>query len=129
MLRLQHRRNRLIHSHIDCFRFGPVCRLRAITYTTTSLDDDENNDNNGGGSEYVIKNVPSAPISSLFESSDINKWNDRRNNKKNQSRRRPQQQTGQPPKPPFCPLFWRCTVDGTGEKNTGTIYGTFIYRN
>ena len=91
MLRLLHRRNRLIHSHIDCFRFGPVCRLRAITYTTTSLDDDENNDNNGGGSEYVIKNVPSAPISSLFESSDINKWNDRRNNKKNQSRRRPQQ--------------------------------------
>ena len=53
MLRLLHRRNRLIHSHIDCFRFGPVCRLRAITYTTTSLDDDENNDNNGGGSDVT----------------------------------------------------------------------------
>ena len=99
-----------MHSHLDCFVFRPVYRLRAATIATTSLDDGENNDNNGG-SEYVIKNVPSAPISSLFGSSDINKWSDQRNNNKNQRRKRPQQYN------------WRSSYKGRTNKKRFTNVG------
>ena len=97
-----------MHSHLDCFIFSrPVYRLRAASIATTSLDDGENN----GRSEYVIKNVPSAPISSLFDSSDINKWSDRRNNKKNQRRKRPQQYN------------WRSSYKGRKNKKRFTNVG------